>query len=290
MRRSLIATFFLFSGLGCLLQAQTPPQTTTQPVAPAAPVHRIISAAYPVRSPEDPEMVARGRQSFAVSCAFCHGSDARGGETGPNLVRSQILLDDQHGETIGQVILNGRMDKGMPKFDFNTAQIADIAAFLHSLPSASRDEALSAPINIVVGDAKAGEAYFNGAGKCSTCHSVTGDLAGIGAQHDPKALQNLLVSGGGRAYGGGSGSESHVPPTTVTVTFAAGKKYEGKLVHLDAFDVALTTTDGNYHSFPIHGPVPKIVVHNPLQPHLDMLSTFKDSDIHNLTAYLVTIR
>jgi mono/diheme cytochrome c family protein len=232
-------------------------------------------------------MVARGKQSFAVSCAFCHGSDARGGETGPNLVRSQILLDDQHGETIGQVILNGRMDKGMPKFDFNTTQIADIAAFLHSLPSASRGEALSSPIDILVGDAKAGEAYFNGAGKCSSCHSVTGDLAGIGANHDPKTLQNLLLSGGG---GRSSAPESHLPPTTVTVTFATGKKYEGKLMHLDAFDVALTTADGNYHSFPIHGAVPKVVVHNPLQPHIDMLSTFKDTDIHNLTAYLVTIR
>ena len=299
MRRSLIATLFLVFGLVYFLQAQTtspssippPTQSTTQPVAPAAPAARIIPPAYPVRPPEDPAMVARGKQSFAVNCAFCHGSDARGGETGPNLVRSQLVLDDQHGETIGQVILNGRIDKGMPKFDFNATQISDIAAFLHSLPSATRGSPPSEPINILVGDAKAGEAYFNGVGKCSTCHSVTGDLAGIGAKHDPKTLQNLLVSGGGgRTFGGSPGAESHVPPTTVTVTFATGKTYQGVLIHLDAFVVALTTADGNYHSFSIHGPVPKVVVHNALQPHIDMLATFKDTDIHNLTAYLVTIR
>jgi cytochrome c oxidase cbb3-type subunit 3 len=247
--------------------------------------------AYPVRPPADPAAVARGKQTFGVSCAFCHGSDARGGETGPNLVRSQLVLDDQHGETIAPTIINGRVEKGMPKFDFDMAQIADIAAFIHSLSSSTRGEAISPPVNIVVGDAKAGEIYFNGSGKCSSCHSVTGDLAGIGSKEDPKTLQNLVLSGGGgRSFGRAAASASHVPPTTVTVSFPNGQKYEGKLDHLDAFNVSLKTTDDTYHSFPIHGAVPQVTVHNPLQQHLDMLPTIKDADIHNLTAYLVTIK
>ncbi len=247
--------------------------------------------AYPVRSPEDPAAVARGKQTFGVSCGFCHGSDARGGETGPNLVRSQLVLDDQHGETIAPTIMNGRVDRGMPKFDFDMAQVADIAAFIHSLSSSTRGEAISPPVNIVVGDAKAGEAYFNGAGKCSSCHSATGDLAGIGSKHDPKTLQNLVLSGGGGRPSNLAGAPaSHVPPTTVTVSFPGGQKYEGRLDHLDAFDVSLTSGDETYHSFAIHGAVPQVVVHNPLQQHLDMLPTIKDADIHNLTAYLVTLK
>ena len=298
---------FLLAGIASCLQAQTASapssQQTTQPVAaqptagaqapttsPTVPA-RFMAPAYPVRPPADPAAVARGKQTFGVSCGFCHGSDARGGETGPNLVRSQLVLDDQHGEVIAPVIMNGRVDKGMPKFDFDMAQIADIAAFVHSLSSSTRGEAVSPPVNIVIGDARAGETYFNGAGKCSSCHSVTGDLSGIGAKHDPKTLQNLLLSGGGgRSFGPAAASASHVPPTTVTVTFPAGPKYEGKLVHVDAFNISLTASDGTYHSFAIHGAVPQIAIHNPLQQHLDMLPTIKDVDIHNLTAYLVTVK
>lgn len=261
------------------------------PTAAAPATTRFFAPAYPVRAAEDPAAVARGKQNFSVSCGFCHGSDARGGETGPNLVRSQLVLDDQHGETLAPTIMNGRVDKGMPKFDFDMAQIADIAAFIHSLSSSTRGEAISPPVNIVVGDAKAGEVYFNGDGKCSSCHSVTGDLSGIGSKHDPKTLQNLVLSGGGgRSFNRTAVSASHVPPTTVTVAFPGGQKYEGKLNRLDAFNVSLTTSDDTYHSFAIHGAVPQVTVHNPLQQHLDMLPIIKDADIHNLTAYLVTVK
>lgn len=297
MKRGMIVTFLVVPGFVYLLHAQStsptpaPTQTTPQPVpAPASPA-RFFPPAYPVRPPADPVVAARGKQVFSVSCGFCHGSDARGGETGPNLVRSQLVLDDQHGEVIGPVILNGRVDKGMPKFDFDAGQITDIATFIHSLSPGGRDDAPTEPINIVVGDAKAGQAYFNGAGKCSSCHSVTGDLSGIGTKHDPKTLQNLVVSGGGgRRFGPPSPTAPTIPPTTVTVTTAAGQKYEGKLVHMDAFAVSLTGSDGAYHSFAIRGPIPKVVVHNPLQAHVDMLPTWKDEDIHNLTAYLVTVK
>ena len=198
-------------------------------------------------------------------------------------------MDDQSGEGIAVVVQNGRPEMGMPKFDLTTAQITDIAGYLHSMRVAGYDISRNIPPSILVGDAKAGEAYFSGAGKCNTCHSATGDLAGIGAKMDPKAIQNALVSGrAGR--GGGFGGAATGPVTTVSVTLAGGKVVEGKLDHLDDFLVSLTDADGNRLSFSRNGDVPKIVVHNPLQAHLDMLKTYSDSDIHNLTAYLVTLK
>jgi cytochrome c oxidase cbb3-type subunit III len=287
-----VISSMLISGLVFAAGAQTPAaQQNTQP-APAhgAPPGVFFPPAYPVRPAADPAVIEHGKQLFVVSCGFCHGTDARGGATGPNLVRSQLVLDDKSGELIGQVVREGRIPKGMPKFDLADADINAIVAFLHGQPVNDRGAAPSAPINIVVGDAKAGQAYFNGAGKCSTCHSVTGDLTGIGAKNEPKDLQNLLVSGGGGGGFGRRATVSHAPPTTVTVTLPSGQKYTGTLHHLDAFHVALTEEDGSYRSFTITGATPKVEVHNPLQAHLDMLLTIKDIDIHNLTAYLVTVK
>lgn len=301
MKGSLTVVPLFVPALMVFAFAQASPQQTPQAnarsaqiapqAAPAAPVGRHFAPDYPVRPAADPAMAQHGKQLFAVKCGFCHGSDARGGESGPNLIRSQLVLDDQHGELIAPVIHNGRLALGMPKFNMADGDISDIVAFLHNEPRKDRGAAPSAPINIVVGDAKAGKAYFNGPGKCSTCHSVTGDLAGIGSGYEPKTLQNLVVSGGGgRGYGRGSAAASRVAPITVTVTLGSGQKYEGKLDHLDAFNVALTGSDDVYRSFSINGLTPKVEVHNPLQPHLDMLPNFKDVDIHNLTAYLVTVK
>jgi len=141
--------------------------------------------AYPQRPVTDPAAVARGKVLFDVNCSFCHGADARGGDDGPNLLRSELVLDDQKGESIGPVLLNGR-DRGMPKFTFTADQISDIASYIHSFPVSSRTG--PANIDIVVGDAKAGEAFFNA--KCASCHSVTRDLKGVASRYtDPKALQ-----------------------------------------------------------------------------------------------------
>ena len=262
---------------------QSSPQAPAQPTgAPAVPVVR--PSPYPVRPPADPAVVERGHQIFSANCSFCHGSDARGGEGGPNLIRSQLVLDDKDGELIATVVQNGRPDKGMPKFDLTTAEISSIATFIHSVPVGGR-AATTGTVDPLVGDAKAGEAYFNGAGKCNTCHSVSGDLAGIGARYtDPKALQGAILSGERR------GESSEVGRKTVTVTLRTGQTLEGRLYQVDDFIVSFTDVKGNYHSFPRHGDYPKVVIKDPLQPHLDMLRTFKDDDIHNLTAYLVTLK
>src|SRR5213080_36461 len=176
-----------FRFLGSVIIACAVTMTASQAATQRAPD-------YPVRPPAPPEQVAHGQQVFRSNCGFCHGSDARGGETGPNLVRDQVVLADQRGELITPVVQNGIPARGMPKFALSVADIAAIAAWLHSQPLSDR----GAPSNldILVGNAKQGEAYFNGAGRCTQCHSVTGDLAGIGGKYEPKTIQNLIVSGG----------------------------------------------------------------------------------------------
>ena len=268
---------------------QEPGATQESPPAPAQPpgsppVRVARPPAYPVRTPADPAVVARGRQIFSANCSFCHGSDARGGEGGPNLVRSQLVMDDNNGELIATVVQNGRPDKGMPKFDLTTAEIASIATFIHSMPVGGRAET-TGTVDPLVGDAKAGEAYFNGAGKCATCHSVSGDLAGIGAKYtDVRALQGAILSGERR------GELSEAPRKTVTVTLRSGQTVEGKLYQIDDFVVSLMDANGNYHSYTRQGDYPKVVIRDPMQAHLDMLRTLSDDNIHNLTAYLVTLK
>ena len=256
--------------------------------APAAPAQGAPD--YPVRPPASPEQVAHGQQLFRSNCSFCHGSDARGGEAGPNLVRAQVVLGDQHGELITPIVQNGLPAQGMPKFPLSAAEIADIAAWLHSQPLSDRGTPSS--LDILVGNAKDGETYFNGAGTCTQCHSVTRDLAGIGSRYDAKTLQNVIVSGGsmGRGRPPAGAPAPKVPTPTVTVTFPSGRIVKGELDHISAFIVALRRPDGTYQSFARQGTVPKVVVTNPLQWHVDMLPKWRDSDIHNLTAYLVTLK
>src|SRR5213594_4280973 len=270
--------------LGSVIIACAATMTASQAAAQRAPD-------YPERPPAAPEQVARGQQLFKSNCSFCHGSDARGGETGPNLVRAQVVLADQHGELVTPIVQNGIPARAMPKFTLSAAEIADIAAWLHSQPLS--DRGAPSTLDILVGNAKEGEAYFNGAGHCTQCHSVSGDLAGIGARYEPKTIQNLIVSGGrGRSFGrrpAGSAAPK-VPPTTVTVTLPSGQTSTGDLDHISAFVVALREPDGTYRSFARHDSIPKVVVTNPLQRHIDMLPQWRDSDIHNLTAYLVTLK
>lgn len=245
---------------------------------------------YPTRALADPAIVAHGKQLYSVNCAFCHGSNARGGEAGPNLMRSQLVLDDQKGELMAPVIQGGRSDKGMPAFSsLSSSDVSDIITFIHSLPVAgSGGGGPGNPANPLVGDAQAGEAYFNGPGKCGTCHSATGDLKGIGAKYDVRTLQGrFLLPGSGR---GGAAAAAGLPPTTVTVTLPPGQKFEGKLESMDDFTVSLTDAGGAYRTFRRDGTVPKVDVHDPLEAHKDMLHSYTDKDIHDVTAYLVTLK
>ncbi|MBS0422684.1 MAG: c-type cytochrome [Proteobacteria bacterium] len=237
------------------------------------------------RPPDDPAAVARGKQVFSVNCAFCHGSDGRGGEGGPNLLRSPIVLNDRKGEIIAAVVLNGRAEKGMPKFNLPMESIADIAAYVHSIKVGAASS--FTPRMVLVGNAAAGKAYFNGKGGCTKCHSVTKDLAGVGAM-DPKTLQDTIFTGGGTGMLGIPSPTA--PPRTVTVTFPTGETVKGKLVSIDDFVVVLTDADGNRRSIRREGEAPKVEIVNPLQAHLDRVRNWEDRDLRNVTAYLETLK
>jgi cytochrome c oxidase cbb3-type subunit III len=258
------------------------------------------------RPPGDPVVIARGKQLFEVNCRLCHGADLRGGDMGGvNLLRSNLVLTDQHGELILPVVHNGRQTPGMPPMP-PFPQIPDddvkaIAEYIHSVAATMRGQGNPPPgsepvvLNIVVGDANAGRAYFQA--KCASCHSPTGDLQGIGMRYaDPVQLQNSWVAGGGGRGGRGRGAPAGGGGTgrgrewTVTVTEASGQKVEGRLDRLDDFLVVLTPADGVQRSFRRDGDVPKVELHDPLAGHKQLLPVYTDKDIHDVTAYLVTLK
>ena len=241
----------------------------------------------------DQAAVDRGKALLVEQCGFCHGANARGGSGGPDLTRSVIVQEDEGGKQLGAFLRVGRPDRGMPKFDLPDAQMADLAAFLHSAIYLNANRRLYKILDIVVGDPKAGQAYFNGAGRCSSCHSPTGDLKGVGAKYEPTALQGrLLLPRGGRGSGPPSGP-LYVEPTAikVTVTLPSGESASGGLVRLTDFDVILyDTAAGRVRSFLRNGDVPKVVVTDPLQAHVDHLTKWTDTEMHNMTAYLASLK
>lgn len=290
---------------GCFLPAQS--QTSVTPTPKVGTNATVSATDAAVRgSGEDPASVKRGGDAFAANCGNCHGATAKGTDIGPDLVRSALVEDDTKGELIGPVLRTGRPDKGMPKQDLTEQQITDIGAWLRVQVYGAAFRGTYTYLNIVVGDAKKGEAYFNGAGKCNTCHSVTGDLAGIGAKYDPPMLQSHWVSGasggrGGRGRGGATlGANGTIvdttPPeitrstVTVTVTLASGETLTGVPVAINDFTVSFRDMSGAYHSYIRRGDFPKVEMHNPLQAHGDILRALTDDDMHNVTAYLVTLK
>jgi cytochrome c oxidase cbb3-type subunit III len=292
--------------------AQTPPATPPAgaPQAPAPAGGRGQGggrgfATFPAqqRPPGDPELIARGKPLFVANCSACHGVDLRGGVTGgPNLLRSPVVLTDQKGEAILPIVRGARAERGMPPIPLPDGDVAAIAEYIHSVlasarPQGAPPESDTPPPNALVGDATAGQVYF--AAKCSTCHSPTGDLAGIGTKvPEAKALQNYWVVGGGGIGGGGRGrggspAGNGTPDrriVTATVTLANGEKIQGRLARLDNFLVTLLLEDGRFRTFRREGNLPKIDVNDPLAAHKALPQSLTDKDMHDVTAYLATLK
>ena len=235
--------------------------------------------------PPDAAAAARGEKLYAPNCAFCHGEKARGGE-GPNLVRSVIVLHDEKGESIGPAILKGFPERGMPAFpNFAEGQLYDIAQFLHLQVELVANRGLYKRLNVVTGDAQAGEAYFNGAGGCKGCHSVSGDLAHVANKYPPEQLQTRFVWPGGGGFGAGAGRGA---PQKVTVTLPSGQSVSGVVKQMDDVNLSIFDAAGNYHSWPREGV--KVELEDRLVGHRQLLEKYTDADMHNLTAYLVTLK
>jgi cytochrome c oxidase cbb3-type subunit 3 len=251
------------------------------------------------RPPGDPALIARGQGLYGVNCRICHGADLRGGDMGGiNLLRSQLILNDQKGELILPVVHNGRQNPGMPPMppfpSLPDDDVKALAEYIHSVAATMRGQGNPPPgsepvaLKVVVGDPAAGQAFFTA--KCSACHSPTGDLQGLAARiTDPMLLQASWVSGGGGGRGRGAAPGTS-KPVTVTVTMPSGQKVEGPLDRIDDFIVVVRQPDGPARAIRRDGAVPKVEIHDPLDGHRQLLPLYSDKDIHDVTAYLVTLK
>lgn len=286
-RRALLFLFAAASVVG-----QEPPADINHTPRPAN--INTPSAAAIAGSKQDPAAYERGTKMFATYCAGCHGASGRGGPGAPDLVRSLLVLDDEKGILIAPVIREGRPDKGMPKLGLSEGQISDIVAWLHVQTYSAGHRTTYIFKDVVTGDPKKGEAYFKTTGGCSSCHSATGDLAGIASKYDPFALQaRWLQPRNARRTGNSKASSPDAPNKmnpTVTVTLLSGQSFSGTLDRIDDFTVSLRDAHHQFHSFTRDGDSPKIVVHDPLSVHTQLLRKYTDEDIHNVTAYLVTLK
>ena len=294
----------LLSGVATAIQqappAQTPPTSQTPQTQGRGRSRELFPAQ--MRPPADPAVVERGKALYEINCRACHGVDLRGGDMGgPNLLRSLLALNDIDGELIIPVVKNGRQNPGMPvmpPLPLPDEDIKAIATYIHSIHARMGNqgrppEGPPVEFNVLVGDAAAGQQYF--AQHCASCHSPEGDLKGIASRvPEPQMLQNMWVSGGG---GGGRGRGGPPAPggaarrqMTVTVTFPSGEKLEGRLVRWDDFIVSFVDANGTPRSVRRDGDTPKVEFHDPLEGHKKLLAQYRDKDIHDVTAYLVTLK
>jgi cytochrome c oxidase cbb3-type subunit 3 len=247
-----------------------------------------------LRPPDDPAQVERGKQVYRVACRSCHGPDLRGGDMGgPNLLRSAVMLNDQSGERLLPIIKGSRADAGMPAIELSEADAKAVASYVHSVLATARAQGAPPPgdvpaLNVLVGDAAAGEIYFKE--KCVSCHSASGDLAGIASRvPDAVQLQNLWVAGGRNEPNDTENSPGR-RDVTATITTAAGAKVEGRLDRIDDFIVSIVLADGTRRTFRRVDDSPKIEINDPLAVHRKLLETYFDRDMHNVTAFLVTLK
>lgn len=242
-------------------------------------------------APDD--VIERGNGLYQVNCQACHGADLRGGDQGgPNLLRSDVVLNDISGELIGQIVTAGR--NRMPAISLDRDAVRAVAAYVHSIVATAQGQGapprVEYDLDIVVGNAGAGEAYFER--ECADCHSVRRDLRRIGTRFaDPVDLQNAWVAGRSRArFGAPHAAERERMPTIATVTLPDGERVEGELIRYDDFYLSLRTEDGEYRSFTRRGDTPAVRIDDPLWRHYELLSELTDEDMHDVTAYLETIK
>jgi mono/diheme cytochrome c family protein len=220
-----------------------------------------------------------GAALFHQNCAFCHGRDAMGGETGPDLTESKLVLSDPTGEKIAAVVREGKPDNKMPSFNFSSQEINSLVAFIHAREAAAKAHpggrrGVSIE-DLQTGNAQAGKEYFDGAGGCVKCHSPRGDLAGLANRYQGLQLEERML------YPRGAKS-------TVTVMLPTGQQVTGILVYRDEFTVALRDSTGTYRSWPTSSV--RFTVQSPADAHVELFSKYTDEDIHNLMAYLQTLR
>ncbi|MFL6416748.1 MAG: cytochrome c [Bryobacteraceae bacterium] len=262
----------------CFVQGQNagaPPQapnpTVQTPSVPRQESKSTTAETYP------PELVKNGQGLFGQNCGFCHGKDAGGGEGGPDLTRSQLVSEDVKGNKIGDVVRNGRPEKGMPRFNLPEMDMAAIVAFIHDQKTKAESQKGGRRgvdvADLQTGNLEAGKKYF--AANCASCHSATGDLKGIASR-----LQGLRLE------------QRFLYPRdavgTVTVTLPSGKQLTGKLAYKDEFVIGLKDSYGWYQSWPVSSV--KFKIDDPAEAHHTLLTKYTDDDIHDVMAFLQTLK
>lgn len=233
----------------------------------------------PVHAAFTKDQIDTGGGLFLQNCAFCHGKDAGGGETGPDLTRSKLVAADKNGENISEVLHGSRVEKGMPRFDLPNEQIMALVAFVHSRQDLAMSETGTRKgvdeSDLQTGNAAAGKAYFEGAGGCTQCHSGTGDLRAVATKYSGLKLeQQMLYPADVKAK--------------VTVKTATGQTFNGPLEYQDEFTIGMRDSFGVYHSWPTSAITYK--VDNPAEAHVTLLGKYSDEDVHNLLAYMQTLK
>jgi cytochrome c oxidase cbb3-type subunit 3 len=229
--------------------------------------------------------VREGESRFASQCGFCHGRDAQGGESGPDLTRSVLVAEDVPGDKLRPVILSGRPAAGMPGFALSPADLSSIVAFIHD--AKSKAESVSGNRRRVdvedlqTGNAEAGQRYFNGAGGCAACHSVSGSFANIGARLQGLALLQRMLYPRNRDPRAGN-----APP--VTVKTRDGQTVTGRWIYRDEFTITIADPGGWTHSFPVSEVT--IAGEDPLRAHAEQLAKYSDEEMHDVFAYLQSLK
>src|SRR5882724_719100 len=241
-----------------------------QPPRPATPPAKLVQT-FPA------ELVKAGEALFVQHCAFCHGRDTGGGESGPDLTRSKLVADDAGGNQIGPVVRNGR--NSMPRFTVTDQELSGLVAFILTRKTIAESQTggrkgVDAK-DLATGNIDKGKEYFNGAGKCNSCHSPTGDLAGVAGRNPGlRLMQRLMYPRGARAK--------------MTVTLSSGESISGTRAYFDEFTVALRDSAGRYRAWP--AAKVKVQVDDPAEAHVDLLAKYTDDDIHNVMTYLMTLK
>ena len=274
------------AALGAVALAQQPPPPRVIPASP----------------PADPAAHDRGRDLWAKQCIDCHGTQARGSEKGPNIIRSTVVNYDRTsftpGSVLGPFLKKGHpTQSGAPSSGFTDEQVVALAHFLRQrVNDTMRGSPLFVPGDVLTGNAKAGEAYFLGEGNCSTCHTATSrSLAGIRSRMSSTVdlQQRMLFPMGGRGGRGRGGAAPAAAPNpnavTVTITPASGAPLSGVLVDQDSFFVTFRNAAGELQTVR-RTPGMKVVTNNPFQAHVDLLDRLTDKNVHDLVAYLETLK
>ena len=216
----------------------------------------------------------RGKRVYTQFCINCHGAQAKGTEQGPDLIRSPLVLRDRLGDQIAPALKRLANHKA----DLTSAQVTDLTHFLKDqIEATAKNRNPERPPNVLTGNVEAGRAYFSGAGKCHTCHSPTGDLAGVGRKYTPVDLQQRFLF------------PRRSMPLQVTVTPAGGQSITGALERIDDFNVALRDASGEYKAW-ARGPAVKVEINDPLAMHNQMLDAYTDQDMHNVVRYLESLK